>query len=603
MDPSSASKQHRSSASSHLSHLKKPRRCTISQTTVKSDDNTAAGPFFMPTLQYQDIFNPDQTTQHQMSLRPQIDRGFFVSDQDWTCYRRNYFQISCTLSLNEAAAAATDSKGPFIVVDKKTGASHTALQFLVGISAQIASERNKPIELVQHTPKRDKGPQTIPQPQPIRPIVGPSNRTKGAILPATAAAVKATLNDSSNIDGQIGASSSPSITNICFERLQFKTATANNGKRRAAQQYYVLSVDLLAECEDGSRQLIATSVSSPIVVRGRSPGHYADSHTGVGGGTSAASAASSAVKPETVSSATPANASALGITTARMPSSTVSFGTAAGLDPSFSSNSSLSSSSAMVSGLSPHAASTLQPQQGTIDQSVFPNNHPAMAAAAMAVAAASTGYGFYPGGGTTAHAAPFAGIGGNKQPPPPGFASLENLDLHAMMVNNAATAAHHHHQQQPPSFTIAAGNSNGGDGLHHISPHSAFMRVTEGDRVVASALDNSPTSFIQQQQPVSGVVTTGLAMMPPSLPTLPPPAITPIDHGPQLQRGPGSFLIPTMGLPQSAVAATAAAAAAVPPATWGSGDDGGYQSSSLTPFTTVDTTTTPTQPPHPHQFM
>ncbi|KAJ2432622.1 hypothetical protein GGF42_009548, partial [Coemansia sp. RSA 2424] len=57
------------------------------------------------------------------------------------------------------------------------------------------------------------------------------------------------------------------------------TATANNGKRRAAQQYYVLTVDLLADCDGGERCVVASAASAPIVVRGRSPGHYADAST------------------------------------------------------------------------------------------------------------------------------------------------------------------------------------------------------------------------------------------------------------------------------------------------------------------------------------
>lgn len=62
-----------------------------------------------------------------------------------------------------------------------------------------------------------------------------------------------------------------------FERIQFKTATANNGKRRAAQQYYFLLVELLADV--GSQHpdrwiKVAFRMSAPLVVRGRSPSHY-----------------------------------------------------------------------------------------------------------------------------------------------------------------------------------------------------------------------------------------------------------------------------------------------------------------------------------------
>jgi meiosis-specific transcription factor NDT80 len=64
-----------------------------------------------------------------------------------------------------------------------------------------------------------------------------------------------------------------------FERIQFQKATANNGKRRAQQQYFHVVVELFADVgRHGDPQWIkiATSQSHPMVVRGRSPGHYKD---------------------------------------------------------------------------------------------------------------------------------------------------------------------------------------------------------------------------------------------------------------------------------------------------------------------------------------
>ncbi|CAG8763200.1 16790_t:CDS:2, partial [Racocetra fulgida] len=128
------------------------------------------------------------------------------------------------------------------------GQFHPVSQFLLGITARV-SNSDKKIELVQHTPKRDKGPQMVPVPKPIR------------------------------AGGNLNLSSVGSNSNIVtFERIQFKTATANNGKRRAAQQYYVVMVDLYAQTENGEQYRVATSTSAPLVVRGRSPGHYADNH-------------------------------------------------------------------------------------------------------------------------------------------------------------------------------------------------------------------------------------------------------------------------------------------------------------------------------------
>jgi hypothetical protein len=125
--------------------------------------------------------------------------------------------------------------------------------FLFGIGARVG-DSDKKIDIVQHTPKRDKGPQIVPTPKPIRPggHLGPG----GGI-------------NTSNHQVQL-------TSLVTFERLQFKTATANNGKRRAAQQYYEIVVELLAHCQNNQRYKIATCHTAPLVVRGRSPGHYSD---------------------------------------------------------------------------------------------------------------------------------------------------------------------------------------------------------------------------------------------------------------------------------------------------------------------------------------
>jgi hypothetical protein len=205
-------------------------------------------PFFSQTKQHHNVYSMDRTTSYKLTLKSKVDRGFFLADNDWTCYRRNYFQISSAFTITTSSGhTVNESETPCLVeVDNQF---HTCTQFLLGITARV-SNSDKKIELVQHTPKRDKGPQSVPTPKPIRP------------------------------GGNLSLSSVGSNSNIVtFERIQFKTATANNGKRRAAQQYYVVLVDLYAQPENGGELIrIATSTSAPLVVRGRSPGHYADNH-------------------------------------------------------------------------------------------------------------------------------------------------------------------------------------------------------------------------------------------------------------------------------------------------------------------------------------
>jgi hypothetical protein len=172
-----------------------------------------------------------------------INKGFFVADNDWTCYRRNYFSVACGVRLEP------ECSDPVYLCSPDGVSQHEIVDFAVSIAA-ATDPPWKRIELVQHTPKRDKGPQD----RPPRVIVNPLK------------------------DG----SSEASEMLLSFERLQFKNATANNGKRRAAQAYFAILVEVWAKIRSISEPwtLIATRKSAPVVVRGHSPGHYSAGITG-----------------------------------------------------------------------------------------------------------------------------------------------------------------------------------------------------------------------------------------------------------------------------------------------------------------------------------
>ncbi|KAF9927457.1 hypothetical protein BGZ65_006752, partial [Modicella reniformis] len=189
----------------------------------------------------------DRSTSFTIKMSSRIDRGFFQASSDWTCYRRNYFQISASFSI-QGLDTTVHPDVPCLI--EHDGELDQVNRFLICIGAQIQNGE-KIIELVQHTPKRDKGPQIKPKATPIK---------AGGDLSLYA------------------TGSNPNV--VTFERVQFKTATANNGKRRAAQQYYQVHVDLIAELDSGKQVLVANSLSAPLVVRGRSPGHYADTDEG-----------------------------------------------------------------------------------------------------------------------------------------------------------------------------------------------------------------------------------------------------------------------------------------------------------------------------------
>ncbi|KAI8852404.1 hypothetical protein BC829DRAFT_385037 [Chytridium lagenaria] len=179
---------------------------------------------FKQTVQKSTLWSLDRTRNYTLRIYPKIDRGFFLADNDWTCYRRNYFQVSATFTAVDVHGQRVELPCYVEVEDRL----RTVTGFLINCVAKTHNG-NKEIELVQHTAKRDKGPQSQPQARLCEPM-------------------------------------DPTVRH---EDSFHSSATANNGKRRAAQQYHVLLVELYVSFK------VASAESAPLVVRGRAPGHYA----------------------------------------------------------------------------------------------------------------------------------------------------------------------------------------------------------------------------------------------------------------------------------------------------------------------------------------
>jgi meiosis-specific transcription factor NDT80 len=58
-----------------------------------------------PPLQPTEVMYQLQTSDGQV-IRPEIfgkiDKVFFMAENDWTCYRRNYFSLNCSYTLHPA---------------------------------------------------------------------------------------------------------------------------------------------------------------------------------------------------------------------------------------------------------------------------------------------------------------------------------------------------------------------------------------------------------------------------------------------------------------------------------------------------------------------
>lgn len=223
-------------------------------------------------------------------IQARIDKGFFKADQDWTCYRRNYFSIACSYTLKPHYLPSQP-----LYLHRPSSNPETIQTFAISISAVVDGEGGKPVELVQYTPKRDTGAKNSPDKIRLLPhstgslgVLSGSAPAPGLLgMPAPGAASHMSGSEYDQSHSTPSASSSQDQTVANFDRIQFKHATANNGKRRAAQQYYHLVAELYAGLSDsnaGSNDVrwvkVATRISAPMVVRGRSPGHYSDERRG-----------------------------------------------------------------------------------------------------------------------------------------------------------------------------------------------------------------------------------------------------------------------------------------------------------------------------------
>jgi meiosis-specific transcription factor NDT80 len=109
-----------------------------------------------PAFKQPDIFC--EITCEGTPVRPtidaKIDKGFFMSsDRTWTCYRRNYFAVSVSYSLDPWVP-----NGRLYI--SQGGKQPEQIQSMaVSLAAAVDGAGGKGIELIQHTPKRDKGPQ------------------------------------------------------------------------------------------------------------------------------------------------------------------------------------------------------------------------------------------------------------------------------------------------------------------------------------------------------------------------------------------------------------------------------------------------------------
>lgn len=259
----------------------------------------------------------------EFDIHARMEKGFFQAEDEernWTCYRRNYFSVSCSYTLSPFQHGGT-------MTVRREGGDKVVKAIGIRMSAVADGANGKVVELIQYTAKRDNGDKEPLRMAKVLPFRGdPTHNTHHAHPPQHMTMYHGPMQALPNLPFQNLEDGPPSVVSsssrqqpapsgqyipnaynggatepndsVVFDRIQFKIATANNGKRRATQQFFHLLmeafVDIRQTIDDEPEWIkVAQRVSGKIIVRGRSPSHYNDQrqsrngpdrHNGGGGG-------------------------------------------------------------------------------------------------------------------------------------------------------------------------------------------------------------------------------------------------------------------------------------------------------------------------------
>ena len=215
-------------------------------------DNKLLG-FSLPRFDYHLLTYNYQRTSVQLAA--QLHGMFFLAESPWaaagdaqpppselTCYRRNLFQITGEITIPRSLRYILTDQGEQIPIMG---------QELV-VSATESTENN-PVKII-----------SVPWKTPANPVV-PTAEDKAEREPP---AVPIDLMNLQDMDSE--------FVTIPFQwkRLQFRIATANNGRRKELQQHFLVKLKLVATLATGGKIPICEVHSGAIIVRGRSPRNF-----------------------------------------------------------------------------------------------------------------------------------------------------------------------------------------------------------------------------------------------------------------------------------------------------------------------------------------
>ncbi|CUM64124.1 uncharacterized protein PRCAT00001715001 [Priceomyces carsonii] len=239
------------------------------------------GPSFETTTLFKPIYLMLTDENVFPFVNARIDRGFDFINGEWIGYKRNYFTLVAAFEFEDQDNSIFSNE-KFYTID--AGNQKVSINCFALRLVSKCCEDDMQINLVQHTAKRDRGPQFKP---PVYPAVT-------GVLPSHQVIKQAAnIRNESKIDqfnklffldnAEIWKTSDKSIlhtyppgkiaTVARYERIQFSTSI-NYRKPTMVNRHFTLQVELLGLLSDGNYTILASTETPPLIVRGRSPSNY-----------------------------------------------------------------------------------------------------------------------------------------------------------------------------------------------------------------------------------------------------------------------------------------------------------------------------------------
>lgn len=247
----------------------------VPRVAPRSRELFRVGPPFGATVVRRALF-----TAHSQPVTPhlaaRLDRGFELGDAgNWIGYKRNYFTLVLAFTFNDWDLEQFLAHSYYV----ETAHGRVPVRyFALSVRAQC-SDPNVAISLVQHTPKRDKGPQYAVPAYAAVPGNLPDHQTVKLLCNKRNGSKLESLSKIFHYDERAAAPAvqhypPERIVRVArFERIQF-SASIRVRATHVNQKYYTLNVDLLAVVEGAEPVALALVELAPLLVRGRLPSSY-----------------------------------------------------------------------------------------------------------------------------------------------------------------------------------------------------------------------------------------------------------------------------------------------------------------------------------------